>query len=355
LTTPFALELDVQYCPVLNFAMEQNDVPLIRSVSIANLGEEPVGPCLLRVTTSPESTLPLEIQLPALAAGETLELGTERVNPRILRDPLVRLEERERGELHLVVLSEAGIEELHQVLPFDLLAYNEWMGVGQLREILGAFVMPNHPTVETLMPVIVERLCERTTQTALDGYQSKDRDYVREQAAAVYEALALQSLSYATPPPSFEQTGQKIRTPDQIQATGVATCLDLAVLLAAMLEHVGLAPFLLLKEGHAWVAVWLSDQSFDEAVVPSAVALRTRCALGEVLAFEATGVACSPPLPFAEACARGLDHLRQVSSFQYALDVRMARRMGIRPMPARLRGDVSVLPSTPQAASPEPT
>ncbi|MBT7301791.1 MAG: DUF4011 domain-containing protein, partial [Victivallales bacterium] len=74
----------------------------------------------------------------------------------------------------------------------------------------------------------------------------------------------------------------------------------------------------------------------------------------EVLAFEATGVACSPPLPFAEACARGLDHLRQVSSFHYALDVRMARRMGIRPMPARLRGDVTVLPPTPQAASPEP-
>lgn len=345
MSVPCPLELYVRCVPVLNFAMEQNDVPLVRGIGVTNSTAQVFPASRLRLTTSPVVSMPLEIHLPALEPGQTLDLDSSAVNPQILRDPLVRLEERERGEIHVVITNEAGEEQQHEVCTLDLLAYNEWMGVGQLREILAAFIMPNHPAVAAMVPVIVEQLRKETGRSALSGYQSDSAEQVAQQAAAVYQALAAQGFSYASAPASFEQTGQKIRTPDQIKANGVATCLDLAVLLAALLEHIGLAPFLFLKEGHAWVGVWLTDDSFDEAVIPSAAAVKKRCALGEALVFEATGTTLSPPLPFKEACARGNDHLGQAAAFHYALDVRMARRAGIRPMPARLQGDVTVVDS----------
>ena len=40
-----------------------------------------------------------------------------------------------------------------------------------------------------------------------------------------------QDLVYVNPPASFEQSGQKVRTPDQVMHEGMGTCLDLALLL----------------------------------------------------------------------------------------------------------------------------
>ena len=40
---PTPLDLDLQYCPVLNFAMEQNDVPFVRGASIVNPGSTALG------------------------------------------------------------------------------------------------------------------------------------------------------------------------------------------------------------------------------------------------------------------------------------------------------------------------
>ncbi len=139
------------------------------------------------------------------------------------------------------------------------------------------------------------------------------------------------------PPASFGSDGQKIRTPDRILEARVATCLDLAMLFASCLEQAGLRPVILMKEGHAWVGVWLHLASFADVLVDDVQAIRKRVDSGELLVFEATGVAqhASYRPSLRIAMEQGHAHLLQDASFRYAIDIHRAREVQIKPLPSR--------------------
>src|SRR5690606_25317866 len=129
----------------------------------------------------------------------------------------------------------------------DVLAYNEWPGLQPLPALLAAFVLPNHPALAPLLRDVAARLQDATGSSALDGYQSRDPRPTAAVLAAVHDAVRARGIAYVNPPPSFEQRGQKVRTPEQLLGGGLATCLDLALLYAALLEHVGLHPIVVLQ------------------------------------------------------------------------------------------------------------
>src|SRR3546814_7620226 len=83
-------------------------------------------------------------------------------------------------------------------------------------------------------------------------------------------------LDYALPPASFEQSGQKVRSPSQIESSGLGTCFDLTLLFCAALEQAGLNPLLVFTEGHAFAGVWLQPEEFSTTVVDDVTALRKR-------------------------------------------------------------------------------
>ena len=62
-------------------------------------------------------------------------------------------------------------------------------------------------------------------------------------------------IFYAEPPASWGY-GQKIRTPGDVLADRVGTCLDTTLLLASALEHVGITPVVWIALGHAFLGYW---------------------------------------------------------------------------------------------------
>ena len=135
-------------------------------------------------------------------------------------------------------------------------------------------------------------------------------------------------------PPSFETEGQKVRTPAAILDGRVATCLDTALLFAALMEQAGLNPLLILTEGHAFCGVWLQPQEFSTLLIDDALAVRKRVDLDELLIFETTLVTRSPVPRFDLAVAEAR---RQISSeneakLVIAVDVRRARMQRISPL-----------------------
>ena len=335
---PVSIALQVDYSTCVNFAMQQNDVPLIRALRLQNQSTAETGDLTLRIEASPAVCPPLSLNLGRCPAGAGIDIPPDRVRLQLLRDRLVNQEERERGELRFDVHANDGTRLLQQRYPVDVLAYNEWDGVTSLHEILAAFIMPNHPAVGPLVRRACEMLDARTGESKIAAYQNSVRERVLREVGAVYDALGSLGIAYVNPPPSFESTGQKIRTPDQVLEHRLGTCLDMAVLLCACLEHAGMAPFVLLKQGHAFAGAWLCDDSFETAVVPSGLAVKKRVDLGEIVVIEATGLCASPPVSFTDACRTAMRHLEASAEFRYALDVRMARRAGIRPMAARVSG-----------------
>lgn len=93
-------------------------------------------------------------------------------------------------------------------------------------------------------------------------------------AGAIWSAATTLGLSYAVPPASFEQAGQKIRDPERIASEGLAACLDSILLLAAAFEAAGLNTAILFSQGPAWVGVWLVQKDFGRLVEPDVVSLR---------------------------------------------------------------------------------
>jgi hypothetical protein len=138
--------------------------------------------------------------------------------------------------------------------------------------------------------------------------------------------------------------GQKIRTPDRIMDARVATCLDLAMLFSSCLEQAGLRPVILMKDGHAWVGVWLHQACFADPLTDDVQAVRKRVDSGEFLVFETTGIAQHPNFrpSLRRALEQGAAHLREENTFRYAIDVHRARELQIKPLPSRV---VSVAPT----------
>src|SRR5690606_22410521 len=135
------------------------------------------------------------------------------------------LRERVSGALHVEVV-EADRCLLKERHPIDVLSFDEWPGLRSLPEILAAFIFPNHPVVEEILPEAASILSVWEDGLCLSGYQTGKRSDVYHAVAAIYAALAQRKLHYVSPPASFEMSGQKVRTPARIAETSLGTCLD---------------------------------------------------------------------------------------------------------------------------------
>mgnify|MGYP002073650803 FL=1 len=287
----------------------------------------------LSIRSEPPFLKPRTWHLDAVAPGETYHV-TE-LDVKLDGGLLSRLTEAELATLHLDLRSQNDPDTLlarhEQVV--ELLARNQWGGVGQLPELVAAFVQPNDPAVDRLLKAAAVALQAAGKSGAIDGY-THGAKRAWELASGIWTAVLQRRLHYALPPASFEHAGQKVRSPSHILDAGLATCLDLALLFAACLEQANLNPLLIFTRGHAFVGVWLRDEQFSTAVVDDVAAVRNRLNLRELVVFEATLAAQDRPLAFSQAIEQATRQLaeREDDKFELVVDVKRARRSRIKPL-----------------------
>lgn len=326
------LSLAVSCDPAINYAFQQNAIPIVKELRFQNDGAARKD-LVIRVTTEPAFAAPMEIRVQSVEGN-----GEFRVSPLDLKlSPgfLAELNEKVAGWLKLEVV-EGDAVLCARTETVSLLARNEWCGLISLPEILAAFILPSDPAVMPILSRASDLLRESTGRAALNGYQDKSRKRAWAQVAAIYRAVAELGIRYINPPASFENTGQKISFPSRIVAERFGTCLDLALLFAACCERAGLHPLVLMHDGHAYAGCWLEERTFPDAADEGADALQ-QCRKLEteqiITVFETTLVAGEAPgqLGDAERCAR--EHLQTEKPFRLALDVRRARVARIVPLP----------------------
>ncbi|VVE56268.1 DNA helicase [Pandoraea capi] len=316
----------------IGYAAIQNNVPVIREILVINDGETTLSDVELLVRCVPAFAESARFRFEALAPGESRRIAPVDLRPD--HQYFSQLDESERA----VITATLRVQETELVTAthdIDVLAYDQWAGTRSLPELLAAFCMPNSRVVDKLLARASGLLRQTSVDLSMDGYQSKNRERVWKQVSAIYSTLVAEDVQYSNPPASFGNDGQKIRTPERILDTKLATCLDLAMLFASCLEQAGLHPVVLFKDGHAWVGVWLIETSFPTALVDDVQAVRKRVKSGEFMVFETTGVAGGQKPSLRWACSRGEEHLNDETEFAYAVDVRRAREVQIRPLPSR--------------------
>lgn len=349
-----AITIEIEADPTLGYASIQNAVPIVHSLRLTNRSAHTFENVEVGLRCNPAFAQPVTLRFDVLVPGEIRRVAPLDLTPD--HGFVANLQEAVRASIDVTVQADA-----HDASPqptdsqhsgsqhpspwqigrashaLTVLAYDQWAGTRALPELLAAFSMPNNPAVDGLIGKAAKLLRAQHADLQMNGYQSKSRDVVWKQVSAIYSTLAAETLHYAEPPASFGVDGQKIRTPDRILDARVATCLDLAMLFSSCLEQAGLRPVILLKEGHAWVGVWLHQASFADPLTDDVQAVRKRVDSGEFLVFETTGIAQHPNFrpSLRRALEQGAAHLREEGTFRYAIDVHRARELQIKPLPSR--------------------
>ncbi|MEU8179169.1 DUF4011 domain-containing protein [Micromonospora sp. NPDC049047] len=326
------LEVGLLVQPAINAALVHNRVPLVRHLTLVNRGPVPVT----------DVTLTLELLGPdgALAEPWTRTL-TAPLRPGAStswddfrdftpdRKLLYRTDEAFPVDYHLTVGT------LTLVAPSRVLAHNEWFNSPALYDSLAAFVQPNTRAVEAVLRAAAQLLLAQTGSGSLQGYQ-EGSERAALIAGAVYEALRQLEITYQTLPASFENTGQKVRTTAAVLDGRLGNCLDLSVAYAACLEAAGLHPLIFVSAGHAFGGFLLQEERLGSAAVTETNLLISMVDSGRAVPVELTRIGPgAQSATFTEAVRAGLGHFRGESHrLQGVVDVHLAHRSGIKPLPS---------------------
>lgn len=330
-----ALKVHLQVAVVekVNLADFQNAVPALHELAIVNETLVPIGELTLTITSEPAFLKPRTWNIDAVGSGETYHIPD--LDVQLDGSLLSRLTESEPATLHFKLRSQKDPEFViaqhdHVV---ELLARNQWGGIGYAPEMVAAFVQPNDPAVDHVLKAAAHALQASGKSGSIDGY-THGAKRAWELTSGIWTAVLQRKLHYALPPASFEHCGQKVRSPGQILDAGLATCLDLTLLFASCLEQANLNPLLIFTHGHAFVGLWLRDEEFSNAVVDDITAVRKRLQLQEMLVFETTLAAQGHPVSFSQAISQGNRQLSEEEDdkFELVVDVKRARMSRIKPL-----------------------
>ena len=256
-------------------------------------------------------------------------------------DFLASLTERISCVLYVSVTK--GLEELaRQSEEIAVLAFDQWPGYPRyFPDLLAAFILPNHPAMAGLVQAASKYLEKWTGDPSLEGYQSNDPNRVLSMAGAAYAAIQEKNITYSSAPPSFEDMGQRVRLIDQIMEQHVGNCMDMTLLYAGLLEAMHLNPILVMRSGHIFAGVWMVDDSFPDPWTddPSQLEKRLADGVNEVIVVECTAMCAGQKVSFDKARVAGENNVKEYAEFEFSIDVTRARRSGVRPLPARIKGE----------------
>tara|TARA_Y100001933_G_scaffold264759_1_gene332372 strand:- start:29093 stop:32149 length:3057 start_codon:yes stop_codon:yes gene_type:complete len=327
-----SLEISVDYAGFLSYAVHQNDVPLVQLITIVNHSDQTLSDLSIEVSLQSGHCNSWQCRVEMIPPNGTHRL--DQVCMQLNPGKLASQNEREKTLLVVTVANPSG-QLQRWTGSIDVLAFNEWHGSGSLVELTAAYILPNHPQVQHILSTASKILRKKVPGAALDGYQSGSSQRVMDIAFAIYTAIGQLQISYINPPASFENSGQKVRFPDDMANYQLGTCLDLSMLMAACLEQAGLYPLLVIIRGHAFVGVWMHDTHYAYATMDEPTSLSKRVDLREITLFEATMLTHDPLPALDRAIAAGRTHLNEPEKFICAIDVKSARTLMIRPLPSR--------------------
>lgn len=253
-----------------------------------------------------------------------------------------------------------------------LLPVDQWRDNDRDGQWLPSFVLPRDRAVPGLIEKAQHyvRVVRDDPTAGFDGYQSYDPQAAEPAAEVDLQVQAIWSmlvhelrLGYVNPPPTFsnELDSQRLRTPSLVVQHRCGTCIDLALLIAACLEHVDMYPVIFLLKDHAFPGYWRSEGARREFMemdfVPMDQATENR-GTTEVAGSQSVPwwfresaykeivrqVQCGALVPlesvwltehsgFGDAIDGGRDNLKSARRFHSMLDIVRAREAQVTPLP----------------------
>lgn len=332
------IRIDVSAVSVINFALQQNNLQTIQSITIHNNSDNDLEKVEIRISTDNDVIIPFSTTVDYMPANKSYEIKS--ISTTLNAEFLMEITEKIKSRLIVELLKDEEVitEEDVQI---TVLAFDEWHGYHYYPELLTSFVTPNHPVLVKIIARAAELLKTWTGDPSMDAYQTQDPNRVLNQAAAIFGAIKEENIIYSVPPASFEKVGQRVRLCDAVIGQKLGTCLDLTLLYASCLEAVGLHPIMVVTKGHIFSGIWLENLSFPEAVQydPSVITKRLAAGVNEIAVVETTCVVNGNDTSFDDSRTIAEHSLVGTDPIECIIDVYRARISGIAPLPQRVHTD----------------
>ncbi len=342
-TEEFAVDIDG--VDSVNYSLIHSGLPVIDNISIRNRGQKTSAPSHAEIIIEGLARSGY-LSIPGLEPGQTYTIPKPHLY--IYRPDLEFQIERKTAHLTVFIESEKVIEKELWVLAFD-----EWSQEKKHWPAMAAFVLPNHPVTKKIIMESRIYLAQQTNERFASFetlMQSETENKMELALRAIYEYLRKEwHLNYTYEPSCFEMNSQKVRLPHEILADlkmqqGWGTCIDLSLLLAGCLEHLGAQPIVILltideQYQHALVGCWKDVKARQEPLI-----LERELILRDAIVVEST--ACTirnPEESFAgadlnDACEEARRCIKE-NKFLFALDINTVRNDPYKITPLPFNGE----------------
>ena len=366
-----AIEVAVEPCLKLNYSMLHNNRPLFNKFEVK------------RQASGRLQNVRVEVQLntgsDAATYSTTFDLSRNRpivdvsalARVSLTSDMTRSLRESVYTSLFVSVFWESRVV-YQETFRVALLPPDEWRDDDLNRIWLPSFVLPRDAAITAIVDKAQKYLSvlQDDSGAGFDGYQGvlpagtpmeMRCESVDDQVRSLWWALINEyQLGYINPPPSFTEVSQRLRTPSDVIEGRRGTCIDLTLLLAALLEYVDVFPVVFLLAGHAFPAYVRSEDSYaalrgvfftppsrvkgGDNAKPGANALKEwildqryyssivqLVRGGHLVPLES--VALTQRTGFWDATSQGTENLKNKADFQFLVDIKAAREADVTPIP----------------------
>lgn len=355
--------LDVQMKPVdaVNFSLLHNRCSLFRELVIGKGDDPPMRDVLIEITVNDGGQNSTWRELRVFPRGG--QCIAKDVQVSFISAMVRSLSESLFTSLQ-VTISHNGRLLFSKSERILLLSIDEWVDDNENRCWLPSFVHPRDAAVAgiiTRAEGYLQALCD-DFGAGFNGYQAVP-EMVTLQVRALWVAISRDcDIRYINPPPTYTKASQRLRRPAEILATRQGTCLDLALLLGACLEWIGVYPVIILISGHAFPGYWRSEEDYlafynpTDPTAPTPTLEQRRQSTGDpglqrrwitgkteaaaVLREVQAGrlvpletVWLTNGRSFSDALRAGRHNLYAPGAFEYLIDIQRAREHGITPLP----------------------
>ena len=333
------IRLDISTYRYSSIVYLRNDRPVLWNVEVQS--EQELEHAKLRVRHEPAGfTTPQEWEIPYLAAGQLYSRSGEC--PVFDDTALLALQEDVPGRIIVELIDAGGTVLVRKEDEFKWLAYNTWAGGNEYPELLAALTLPQDPAVDAIINAV-----------GIGKGYAAEPDETRAQLRRLWEHVAGLGIEYTLPPESWidDGLGQRVRPPSCIIEKKCSTCLDSTLLLAACVTRLGLNPFVILIDGHAFMGVQLQNRHLPSPQLTPASTVRNHLKQQRLIVLETTALntrGTREPISFDHAAAVGNSELMELADDAYfqALDIKsLWYQVGIHP----------ILGGLPENTTPAPT
>ena len=321
----------------VNFAMQQNRVPLLKEIRVRNVSNSLLSDLEIEVTADPEFATRWVGGITELSSME--EVSIADIPLAVSASYLAQLTEGVAGTLRVRIrMGKAGLCDHFYAVDLD--AFDQWRGLSIEPKVLASFVQPKHPALPPVLMKASGVLEKWSGSPTFDEYQTRDPNRVKMQMASVFSALAELKVVNVSAAVDYTRAGDKLRFPDAIIDTRMASDLDMALLFASLLEAIGLHALIAFSEDAIMVGSWLIPDCFADTAGDDVSLLSKRLSKGiEELAFVSVKCLFSGNIKsFDQAADDAAAVLSNVDRFLMVIDVCRARMSHIRPLPLRVMG-----------------